>query len=144
MSHTPINFLVEGRPAPQGSKNAYVRGGRAVMVEASKFLPAWRLAVTGAARQSLMASESLTPFSVPVRLVVRFFIERPKTTKYEHYPAGKPDLDHYVRAVGDALTQAGVLSDDSLICEIVAKKLWASSDPASNPVPGAAVYVEAL
>ena len=39
---------VTGRPAPQGSKNAYVIGKRAVMVEASKHLPAWRTAVVGA------------------------------------------------------------------------------------------------
>lgn len=144
MSRTPIFFLVEGRPAPQGSKTAYVRGGRAVMVETSKYLPAWRLAVMGAAKQALMASNSVTPFSDPIKLVVTFFIERPGSTKYNSYPGGKPDLDHLVRAVGDSLTQAGVLVDDSLICEIVAKKVWTSSDAASNPKPGASVSVTAL
>ncbi len=31
-------LFVDGRPAPQGSKNAFVIGKRAVMVEASKHL----------------------------------------------------------------------------------------------------------
>ena len=31
-------MFIEGTPAPQGSKNAYQRGGRIVLVEASKNL----------------------------------------------------------------------------------------------------------
>ena len=41
-----IQAFVPGIPQPQGSKNAYVRGGRAVLVEANKNLPAWRQIVT--------------------------------------------------------------------------------------------------
>lgn len=137
-------FYVEGRPAPQGSKNAYVIGKRAVMVEASKFLPDWRNAVILAAKQELMRSESVVPFTEPVRLVVDFFIERPKSPKHKSYPGGKPDLDHLIRAVGDSLTQAGVLVDDALIVQVEARKLWTGSSTDTYPVSGARVYLKRL
>ena len=41
------------------------------------------------------------------------------------FPYQKPDLDKLIRAVGDSATNAGVITDDSQICEIVAHKLWA-------------------
>jgi crossover junction endodeoxyribonuclease RusA len=141
MSRGEFGFTVEGRPAPQGSKTAYVRGGRAVMVESSKYLPEWRSAVMLAANVALNASMDVTPFTEPVKLDVSFFIERPNKSKYVDYPGGKPDLDHLVRAVGDSLTQAGVLADDSLIVEIVARKLWTGSTTDTSPKPGARVYL---
>jgi len=84
-------LFVDGRPAPQGSKNAFVIGKRAVMVEASKHLPAWR------------------------------------------------NLDHYIRAVGDALTIGGLLADDALIVKIQAEKVWCGPD--TKPEPGAKVEI---
>lgn len=133
-----------GRPAPQGSKNAYVVGRRAVMVESSKYLPEWRSAVMLAAKVALNDSMDVTPFTAPVKLEVSFFIERPKKPKYDGYPGGKPDLDHLVRAVGDSLTQAGVLADDSLIVEIEARKFWTGSSTDTRPNAGAAVYLTLL
>lgn len=144
MSRAEFSFRVEGRPAPQGSKTAYVRGGRAVMVESSKYLPEWRSAVMLAAKIALNDSMDVTPFSEPVKLEVSFFIERPAKSKYADYPGGKPDLDHLVRAVGDSLTQAGVLVDDSLIVEIEARKLWTGSTPDTYPIAGARVYLSRL
>jgi Holliday junction resolvase RusA-like endonuclease len=94
-----------------------------------------------AAKVALNTSMDVTPFTEPVKLEVDFFIERPKESKYAYYPGGKPDLDHLVRAVGDSLTQAGVLADDSLIVEIVARKLWTGSTTDTSPKPGARVYL---
>lgn len=142
--HEEFLFFVEGRPAPQGSKNAYVIGKRAVMVEASKYLPDWRNAVILAAKSELMAGQDLTPFSEPVKLVVDFFIERPKSPKHKIYPGGKPDLDHLIRAIGDSLTQAGVLVDDALIVQVQARKFWTGSTTDTYPVPGARVYLKRL
>lgn len=133
--------MVAGRPAPQGSKNAYVIGKRAVMVEASKYLPEWRDAVMLAAMVAMLEAEEIRPFTDPVKLVVTFFIERPAKPKHERYPGSKPDLDHLVRAVGDSLTQAGVLQDDSLIVEIVARKMWTGTSTDTYPASGASVYV---
>jgi len=114
------------------------------MVESSKFLPEWRSAVMLAAKSALNDSMNVTPFSEPVKLEVSFFIERPKESKYPNYPGGKPDLDHLVRAVGDSLTQAGVLVDDSVIVEIVARKLWTGSTTDTHPKPGARVYLSSV
>jgi Holliday junction resolvase RusA-like endonuclease len=135
-------FWVHGRPAPQGSKTAYVIGGRAVMKEASKFLPAWRSAVTEATVQEIARSMDVRPFTSPVRLFVEFYIERPKNPKHKAFPGGKPDLDHLIRSVGDSLTRAGVLADDALIVDIQARKLWVGAD--TYPEPGAKVEITAL
>jgi len=37
-----MEIRVFGNPAPQGSKTAVVRGGKAIMFESSKKLPEWR------------------------------------------------------------------------------------------------------
>jgi len=144
MSEGREHFLcwVHGRPAPQGSKTAYVIGGRAVMKEASKFLPAWRSAVTEAAVQELHRSMDVRPFVGAVRLSVEFYIDRPQKPKHKEFPAGKPDLDHLIRSVGDSLTRAGVLADDALIVDIQARKLWVGAD--TYPEPGAKVEIWAL
>lgn len=134
-------FMVDGSPAPQGSKTAYVRGGRAVLVEANKRLPEWRMAVTEAARQAMHSLEQVEPFDKPLKLVVTFFIARPKKPKHERYPGSKPDLDHYIRAVGDSLTRAGAITDDSLIVEIVARKLWCGTSTDTYPNPGCSVFI---
>lgn len=135
-------FWVHGRPAPQGSKTAYVIGGRAVMKEASKYLPAWRSAVTEAAMIELNRTMDVTPFTTPVCLSVTFYIERPANPKHKTRPAGKPDLDHLIRSVGDSLTKAGVLADDALIVAIRAEKVWTGAD--TYPQPGARVEIIAL
>lgn len=131
-----LSFFVDGSPAPQGSKTAYVRGGRAVLVEANKRLPEWRSAVTNAARQAM---QNQKPFDQPLRLEVTFFIARPKKPKHDVYPGSKPDLDHYIRAVGDSLTRAEAIVDDSLIVDILAQKRWC--DPETQPTPGCSVIV---
>jgi crossover junction endodeoxyribonuclease RusA len=130
-------LFVDGRPAPQGSKNAFVIGKRAVMVEASKHLPAWRSAIVLAVKKLFADSEDVSKFVEPVKLKVTFYIERPKQPKYKVYPGGKPDLDHYIRAVGDALTIGGLIADDALIVKILAEKVWCG--PETKPEPGATI-----
>lgn len=130
-------LFVDGRPAPQGSKNAFVIGKRAVMVEASKHLPAWRADIILAVKKLFADSEDVSKFVEPVKLKVTFYIERPKQPKYKIYPGGKPDLDHYIRAVGDALTIGGLLADDALIVKILAEKVWCG--PETKPEPGATI-----
>jgi Holliday junction resolvase RusA-like endonuclease len=82
-------------------------------------------------------SEDVSKFVEPVKLKVTFYIERPKQPKYKIYPGGKPDLDHYIRAVGDALTIGGLLADDALIVKILAEKVWCG--PETKPEPGATI-----
>ena len=126
-------LFVQGRPAPQGSKNAFVIGKRAVMVEASKHLPAWRNDIILAVRQMFNDTQDVTKFVEPVKLKVTFYIERPKQPKHKVYPGGKPDLDHYIRAVGDALTIGGLIADDALIVKILAEKVWCGENTRAEP-----------
>lgn len=53
---------------------------------------------------------------------LRFVLLKPKSVKRK-YPSVAPDLDHYVRAIGDALKGVTFL-DDCQVCEIVASKVY--------------------
>jgi crossover junction endodeoxyribonuclease RusA len=134
--------FVDGRPAPQGSKNAFVIAGKPVMVEASKHLPAWRNDIILAVKQMFNDTQDVTKFVEPVKLKVTFYIERPKQPKHKIYPGSKPDLDHYIRAVGDALTIGGLIADDALIVKILAEKVWCGEN--TRPEPGATIEIWAL
>lgn len=138
-----LTVEVAGDPQPQGSTTTYVRGGKAHTTSANKQLRPWRDVVTWNARQALAGSR---PFEGPVRLVVAFSLLRPAG----HFgrrgllPSAPPrpmgarkDLDKLVRAIGDALTDAGVWRDDGQVVEIRATKDY-------DERPGALIRVEAL
>lgn len=115
-----LQVFAPGIPQPQGSKNAYRRGNKIVLVEANKNLPAWRRLVT----EKLEAANSdCQPFSGAVSLDVMFFMPRPKTVKRE-LPTVPPDLDKLIRAINDSATDAGIIDDDSQVVEIVAYKFY--------------------
>ena len=103
---TSLHISLLGRPSPQGSKR-HVGGGR--MVEASKYLPAWRKAVTSDAIASVEDASWDTPAG-PVELTVSFYLERPTSIKQAKrpLPIKPPDLDKLVRAICDALSDARV------------------------------------
>jgi len=131
-----IQFSVRGKPVPQGSKNQW--GG-----ESSKFLKPWRDSVTVAAVEAMVEAREVMMLG-PVILVCRFNMPRPKS----HYRSGarahelkpsaplfvptKPDLDKLLRAVGDALTNAGVVRDDCQITGVVAHKKYADGPPSMD------------
>lgn len=119
-----IQAFIPGIPQPQGSKQAFVRGKRAVLVESNKKLPAWRKLVTEKLEAANVACE---PLEGAVALDVMFFIPRPRSVTRE-FPSVKPDLDKYIRSIGDSATDAGVVNDDSQIVEIVAYKVYADNE----------------
>jgi len=115
-----LQIFAPGIPQPQGSKNAYRRGTKIVLVEANKNLPAWRRLV----KDKLEAANTdCQPFLGAVSLDVMFFMPRPKSVKRE-LPTTKPDLDKLIRSINDSATDAGVLVDDSQVVEIVAYKVY--------------------
>ena len=120
-----IQVFVPGVPQPQGSKNAYVRGNRAVLVEANKKLPNWRKQLT---EKLETANVTCQPLEGAVTLEVLFLMPKAKSNKKD-FPYQKPDLDKLIRAVGDAATAAGVINDDSQVVQILAWKLWAEDEP---------------
>jgi Holliday junction resolvase RusA-like endonuclease len=115
-----IQVFVPGIPQPQGSKNAYQRGGKIILVEANKNLPAWRRLVT---EKLEAANVSCQPLTGAVTLDVMFFMPRPKTVKRE-LPTVPPDLDKLIRAINDSATDAGIFDDDSQVVEVVAYKVY--------------------
>jgi crossover junction endodeoxyribonuclease RusA len=119
-----IQTFVPGIPQPQGSKNAYVRGNRAVLVEANKKLPAWRQIVT---EKLEAANVSCAPLQGAVDAQIIFFMPRPKSVT-RLLPTVKPDIDKMIRAILDCGTKAGIYNDDSQVIEIVAHKLYADAE----------------
>jgi crossover junction endodeoxyribonuclease RusA len=116
-----LTIDVSGDPASQGSHS--VINGRIVQVNSTKH-KRWRNAVVFAALD--LIDEDWVPIDEPVELSVIFYLPRPKTATRE-FPAVMPDLDKLIRAVGDSLTTAGIISDDSRIIAIHAKKLYADA-----------------
>jgi Holliday junction resolvase RusA-like endonuclease len=64
-------------------------------------------------------------YDFPVAVDVAFSVKRPKSTKLE---APKPDIDNYLKAILDAMTDAGVWDDDKHVVTVRATKRWADAD----------------
>jgi Holliday junction resolvase RusA-like endonuclease len=123
-----VGFRVYGIPAPQGSKVPGVSsktGKGFVREQSAKTLKPWRDDVKQAA---LIARGEADTITGPVRVRVDFFVPRPASVseKKRPYPTVAPDLDKMVRAVGDALKQAGIYKDDSQIVSLQAAKQYAT------------------
>jgi crossover junction endodeoxyribonuclease RusA len=131
-----ITFDVVGRPAPQGSKKSI---GNNRFIEASKFLPAWRTAISLAAEQAV-AEQLWARVSGPVELEVMFYLERPSSisSNKRAFPIVPPDLDKLMRGVGDALS--GVIYDDD--AQIIRVLCW--KQYADKREPGAFIRVAEL
>jgi len=121
-----LDVFVSGRPAPQGSKRHV---GNGIMVESSKALPAWREAVRWSTAQ---AWNRQPPIDGPVHLTLEFVLPRPLSTPKRRTPPAtkKPDASKLLRAVEDALTDAGVWRDDSLVVDLRVTKRIAEVDEA--------------
>lgn len=100
------------------------------MVEANKHLPEWRQAVY----EALKAADK--QFVGAVTVMATFYIPRPKTNK-RLYATTKPDVDKLQRAIGDCLTKAGTIIDDSYIVTWNAAKAYAD-----GVEPGVRILVE--
>jgi crossover junction endodeoxyribonuclease RusA len=134
-----FTFFAEGTPRPQGSKRAFLRGGRIVLVEANPELKAWRETVALAAKMQIHADLVHPSFDEPVGVQLLFVMPKPKTVQ-RVLPSVAPDLDKLCRAVFDALTDAQVWVDDSLACKLTASKVYASG----AALPGVYVTVTKL
>ena len=117
-------FHVPGVPAPQGSKNAYRRGNKVVLVETSKKAKPWRAAVAQAATIAYLRTE---PIDGPVAVEIDFHLPRPKSLpKRVIWMVKKPDLDKLIRSTLDALSGIAYI-DDNRVTRIVATKTYAAS-----------------
>jgi Holliday junction resolvase RusA-like endonuclease len=128
-----VSLSVTGDPASQGSHA--IMNGRIVQVNSSKH-KAWRKAIVQEAIATL--PNDWVSIDEPCELIVNFYLPKPKTVDRQ-LPSVSPDLDKLIRAVGDSLTDSGVVIDDSRIVRISARKLYAEGIQ-----PGATIQVKTL
>ena len=115
------DFTVDGVPIPQGSKNAWVSGAKAVMFDQNtKVLKPWRALVTAAAAEA----HSGDRIEGPVLVVIEFRFGRPKSVKRE-WPSVKPDIDKLERALFDGITDSGLWRDDAQVVQVSKKNVYA-------------------
>jgi len=114
------SFWIDGEPAPQGSKNGFVKNGRVVLVESSKKVKPWREAVARTTQEQVPC-----PLQNAVEVALVFHLPRPKTVTRK-WPAVKPDLDKLVRSTFDGLTTGGLYTDDALVIALSASKQYAT------------------
>jgi Holliday junction resolvase RusA-like endonuclease len=119
-----ISYFIPGEPAPQGSKNGFVKNGRVVMVESSLKVKPWRAAVTQKTAQ-YMSWETLNALDKPVEIALVFYLPKPKSVK-RTWPSVKPDLDKLIRSTFDGLTTGGLYTDDALVIAVSASKQYAT------------------
>jgi Holliday junction resolvase RusA-like endonuclease len=125
-----VSLSVIGDPASQGSHA--IMNGRIVQVNSSKH-KAWRKAIVQEAIATL--PDDWQPIDEPCELIVNFYMPKPASVK-RSLPTVSPDLDKLIRAVGDSLTDSGIVVDDSRIVRISARKLYAEGIE-----PGATILV---
>ncbi len=146
-----ITLVTFGKPAPQGSKRHV---GRGIMVESSKHVKPWRDAVRSDAVETMAGA---APLDGPVEVDMVFTFVRPKshyrTGRNAHLlrddaptrPATIPDLSKLARSTEDALKDAGVIRDDSLICEYKRlAKVYANEDVDALSSPGVVIRISPL
>lgn len=124
-----IEFRVYGIPAPQGSKTAFVRNGKAVVVDGSSTtgrqkLSSWRAEVAREAHN--VADGNL--LEGPIAVEINFVMPKPKSApKGKIFCDKKPDIDKLVRSTFDSMT--GVLyRDDSQVAKVKATKTYVSPE----------------
>ena len=133
-----VTFTVVGDPAPKGSKTAFIRNGRAVLVDggpsngARKRYKAWKVAVFAAAasamRAQFVAGENDGPMDGAVAVNASFFLRPPKhETRAQRalmFCSKQPDVDKLLRAILDPLTEL-VFTDDARIAYVILEKRYA-------------------
>jgi Holliday junction resolvase RusA-like endonuclease len=122
-----VMFTVHGTPMPAGSKRAFFRGGRAVVVDANKKSRPWKDQVAQVAGDVMAGHELLRG---PLELRLTFFVRRPKAhfgkngvrAAAPEYPIGRPDVLKLARGVEDALSGVLYADDAQVVEEILAKR----------------------
>lgn len=142
----PIVVVVYGTPATQGSKKfvGMSKMGRAILVDDNKRNKPWRESVKLAA---LAARNGAEPLDCPLRLRVVFTLPKPASAPKRRriYPKSKPDLSKLIRSAEDALTDSGMIRDDSRIVEYSRlAKVFPGEDPEALDCPGVRIVIEVI
>jgi crossover junction endodeoxyribonuclease RusA len=117
-----FQVFVAGDPRPQGSKKAFNRGSRIVLVESNKDLPAWRETMKRMFELKMLERDN--PFPVAIAVSIQFWLRRPKSVTRQ-YATGTYDIDKLTRAVLDSLESARVIVNDNLVVDLNVRKTYA-------------------
>jgi hypothetical protein len=140
------------RPAPQGSKR-HVGQGR--LIEQSKRVTPWRVAVDTAARNAMVVRHALKyggrpagptpPLDGPLSVEVAFTVRKPASAPKRRitWPITRDsgDIDKLLRSTLDALTTSGAIADDSMVVEVVARKMHPGEGLDALDAPGAVIRI---
>jgi Holliday junction resolvase RusA-like endonuclease len=122
-----IRFFCPGKAETKGSAKGFIGRSRktgkqrAIVVNDNPKAKGWQKAVAICAEFAMAHRQ---PFLGPIRLVMRFQMERGKSVKRKT-PCVKPDADKLARTVLDALTGI-VYVDDGQVVEMVVSKAYDS------------------
>lgn len=129
-----MNFFVEGVPKAQPRPRACIRGKHASVYDAGT-ADGWKWLVGRAVKEQAKL-EDWRKSAKPIFLKIMFALPRPKKHYYQsksrkgelrddapYYHTAKPDLDNYVKAVMDAISDCGAIwQDDSQVVCMRAEK----------------------
>lgn len=139
-----LSFYVAGVAVPQGSKKAFMAGGKPRIVDQSgESLRAWRGRVAHEA-QAARPADWPNNTKMSYRVSAFFVMARPDSVPWHKRicPTIKPDVDKTGRAILDALT--GVLfPDDCQVCGLGVYKDYQDNMDDEAKEPGAYINVHA-
>jgi Holliday junction resolvase RusA-like endonuclease len=119
-------FFIPGIPKPQ-SRPKFARMGKFVRTYSPK--TDW----FGLVYMQGLQNKPSEAYDTPLKLMLQFVLPKPKSApKGKQWPSVRPDIDNYEKAVLDALTQAGMWTDDGLICEMFTSKVYAKPGEATG------------
>lgn len=143
------HFLIAyGLPGPQGSKSfkGFSKAGKAIMAESSAKVKPWRQDVAASVERYLAAHRpGWTPIATAQRARMVFTLPKPKSAPktIRTVPDKYPDVSKLARSTEDALVQAGLLKDDSLIVGYSRlEKVYPGEDPEALEAPGVQITLD--
>lgn len=151
-----LTIVVNGRPAPQGSKaykghrtNAATGRRTAVLVEQSKRVKPWRALVTAATVNAIANSGSLhTPLDGPLEAEIVFTVRKPASApkRRRTWPNTRDsgDIDKLLRSTFDGIADGRGVVDDSRIIRVTATKAFPGEHPEALDQPGAIIRLYTL
>lgn len=131
-------MVVNGNPKAQGRPRACVRGAHASVYNPSN-ANGWKDTIY----YETMKHRPTIPFSLPVRIDIKWRMPRPKRLLRKLDPEGemphtsKPDRDNLDKAVLDAMLGGGWFLDDCYVTAGFIQKVY----HAKNGLPGADIVV---
>lgn len=144
------SFHVGGRPRTKGSLKVITpRGRRPILTEDHAYSKPWRKTIKQAIQVQIpdVLRADYEPISVPICVTARFYFARlGPSARALGWPTvngganANGDLDKLLRNLLDAMKDARLISDDSIVVEIRSSKRWAVDCPPCQP-PGIAVLV---